>query len=44
MDDNRIRCYNNYGVFTADLIYCYKIVFGLTDLPLSDYFQMAAEY
>jgi len=25
----------------TDLIYCYKIVFGLTDLPLSDYFQMA---
>jgi len=23
------------------LIYCYKIVFGLTDLPPSDYFQMA---
>ena len=25
----------------TDLIYCYKIVFGLTHLPLSDYFQMA---
>ena len=25
----------------TDLIYCYKIVFGLTDLPPSDYFQMA---
>ena len=25
----------------TDLIYCNKIVFGLTDLPLSDYFQMA---
>ena len=25
----------------TDLIYCYKIVFGLTDLMLSDYFQMA---
>ena len=25
----------------TDLIYCHKIVFGLTDLPLSDYFQVA---
>ena len=24
-----------------DLIYCYNIVYGLTDLPSSDYFQMA---
>ena len=28
-------------LYTADLIYCCKIVFGLTDLPPSDYFQMA---
>ena len=25
----------------ADLVYCYKVVFGLTDLEASDFFEMA---